>query len=226
MFKKILASADMSYEEFLIPLLLPIIVIFIVIIVTEALWRAKILRNEPARKLVHILVGTFVASWAFFLDDKSIVLLAVAMFAVVLISRTFGIFRSIHSVTRKTWGELFFPLGIVACALLTDSPWIFAAAMLHVSIADGLAAVVGVKYHRKYGYKVFHQQKTSVGTLTFFNASLFITLATVLLAPELQGNLLIIVLVPLASTLAENLTPYGADDLLVPLTVTGLLLSL
>lgn len=201
-------------------------VVFLIVVTAEILWRSKVLRSEPSRKLVHILVGTFVASWGFFLSDQQIILLAAAMFFVVLASRRLDVFRSIHSVQRKTWGELFFPLGIAACAFFTTSPWIFMAAMLHVSIADGLAAVVGVKYIRRHGYKVFKQQKTVVGTLTFFNVSLFITLGTILFATELQNNALIVVLVPILATAAENFTPYGADDLLVPLVVTSLLIAL
>lgn len=200
--------------------------VFIIVVIAELLWRTKVLQGELSRKLVHILVGIFAATWGFFLDDKQIYLLAGSMFSIVVLSRAFGVFQSIHSVSRKTWGELFFPSGIALVAWLTDSPWVFMAALLHVGIADGLAAVIGSKYIKLHGYKVFKQQKTIVGTLTFFNASLFITLATLVLAPELQGHALVVFLVPLAATLAENLGRYGADDVLVPLVVTLLLSNL
>lgn len=200
--------------------------IFAIVVLAEVLWRAKLLESEHSRKLIHILVGTFTASWMFFLEGRQIVLLAVAMFAVVLVSRIFGLLSSIHSVKRKTWGELFFPLGIALCAVITDSPWVFLAALLHVSLADGLAAIVGSRYIKKHGYKVLKQQKTLVGTLTFFNASLFITLLVVVLAPELQGNVLVVMVVPLVATIAENVGLYGSDDLLVPAIVTVLLMNL
>ena len=197
--------------------------IFLILVVAEVLWRAKLLEAEHSRKLVHIVVGTFAASWAFYMNDQQIVLLAGAMFLVVVISRLLGIFSSIHSVKRKTWGELFFPVGIALSALLTDSPWIFLAAILHVSLADGLAAVVGRRYVRTHGYKVLGQQKTLVGSLAFFNASLFIVISIVLLVPELQFIPIVLLLVPALATAAENLGLYGSDDLLVPLIVTVLL---
>jgi phytol kinase len=200
--------------------------IFMIVVFAEILWRTKILEGELSRKLIHILVGSFAASWGFFLEDTQIYLLAGAMFLVVLLSRLLGVFQSIHSVSRKTWGELFFPLGIAASALLSDSPWVFMAAVLHVGLADGLAAVVGSRYIKKHGYKVFKQQKTVVGTLVFFNASVFIILLTILFAADLQGNVLIILLVPLMATVIENIAHYGADDVLVPVVVTLLLGSL
>lgn len=207
-------------------LLQTVLVIFAIVVLAEVLWRSKQLRSEYSRKFIHIMVGTFAAFWGFFLDDGQILALAAAMFVIVLTSRLFSIFQSIHTVSRKTWGELFFPVGIATTALMTESPWVFMAALLHVSIADGLAALIGSRYVRKHGYKVFKQQKTIVGTLTFFNASVFITLLTVLLAPELQGNLLVILLVPLMATIIENVGHYGADDLLVPIAVAALLGSL
>jgi dolichol kinase len=147
--------------------------VFLIVVLAEIFWRTKIFGPEQSRKLVHVGVGTFASTWGFILEDKQIVFIAGAMFLVVLASRVLGVFGSIHSVSRKTWGELFFPLGIASAALLADSPWIYMAAVLHVSIADGLAALIGRKYIKKHGYKVFKQQKTVVGTLVFFSVSRF-----------------------------------------------------
>lgn len=207
----------------MLALLQAVLAIFFVLVFAEILWRLKILESEHSRKLVHILVGTFAATWAFYLDISQILLLSAAMFLVVLVSRLLGIFSAIHSVKRKTWGELFFPLGIALCALLADSPWVFMAAILHVSIADGLAAIIGRRYIRSHGYKVLGQQKTWVGSLAFFNTSLLIVIAVVLLVPELQFLPVVMLLVPVLATAAENLGLYGSDDLLVPLIVTLLL---
>lgn len=203
-----------------------VLVIFVIVVFAELLWRTKMLESEYSRKLVHIMVGSFAAFWGFFLSDTQILLMAVSMFSVVLASRVFKLFASIHSVNRKTWGELFFPIGIALCALLTDSPWIFLAAVLHVSLADGLAALIGKNYVKKYGYKVLGQQKTVVGSLTFFNASLAIVLVITLLASELSINLVIALMLPLVATIAENIGFYGSDDVLVPTSVVVMLSGL
>lgn len=203
-----------------------VLIVFVIVMAAELLWRTKKLNSEQSRKVIHISVGTFAATWAFYLNDQQILLLSLAMLAVVLVSRALGIFASIHSVKRKTLGEIFFPLGIMACALLTDSPWIYMAALLHVSIADGLAALIGSRHIRKHGYKILGHQKTVVGTLIFFNMSVLITLLTVYAAPELRVGFVMPILIPLLTTLAENIGFYGADDLVLPLLVTGLFISL
>ena len=207
-------------------MLLVIAVIFVIVVATEFLWRMKLLTSERSRKLVHISVGTFASSWAFFLSQSQIIVLGVLMLAVVIVSRLLKIFSSIHSVKRKTLGEIFFPLGIIICALLTDSPWIYMAALLHVSIADGLAALIGTHYIRKHGYMIFNHQKTVVGTLIFFNASVAITLLTAIAAPELRANPLMVFSIPVLATLAENIGFYGADDLLLPVLVASLFVAL
>lgn len=214
------ANNSKSYIIKLMAVLLKVLIaIFIIVVSAEVLWRNKILHSELSRKLVHVLVGTFVASWGFFLTTWQILILAVAMFLVVFASRQMGVLKAIHSVNRKTWGELFFPLGIAVCAILTRSPWIFMAAMLHVSLADGLAAIVGSNYIKQHGYKIFRQQKTVVGSLIFFIASLFITMIVTVLAPELRGSVLAVLLIPLLSVLTENISGYGADDFFVPVVV-------
>jgi len=207
-------------------LLQTMVVIFAIVVLAEFLWRTKLLESEYSRKLVHILVGTFAATWAFFLNDQEIYFLTAAMFLVVLGSRFIGIFASIHSVKRKTWGELFFPLGIAAAAALTNSPWIFLAAVLHVSLADALAALIGRKYVKKYGYKIFNQQKTLVGTLIFFISSLVILLTVMVLGSDLSVYFMAVLIVPVFASLAENIGAYGSDDLLVPIVVTFLLANL
>lgn len=203
-----------------------VVIVFFIVAAAEVLWRLKILNSEQSRKLVHISVGTYAATWAFYLNDLHILFLSTAMLAVVLVSRVFHIFASIHSVKRKTLGEIFFPLGIMACALLTESPWIYMAALLHVSIADGLAALIGSRHIRKHGYYILGHQKTVVGTLIFFNASVFITILAVYAAPELRVNLVMPLLIPVLATAAENIGFYGADDLLLPVLVTSLFISL
>lgn len=201
-------------------------IIFVIVVLAEALWRLKLLESEYSRKLVHILVGTFAATWAFFLSEALILLLAGMMFLVVLISRFFGLFSSIHSVKRKTWGELFFPLGIAGTALIADSPWIFLAALLHVGLADGLAALIGKKYIKKHGYKVLGTQKTVVGSLVFLGVSLVILSTTVAIEPDVALSFLSLSIVSLAATLAENIGVYGSDDTLIPVVVSLLLVGL
>ncbi len=191
------------------------------IIITEILWRKKMLAPEISRKLIHVIGGCLVAFWPQFMSFRTIQLLSLGLLLGIAISYRFGIFGSIHSVRRSTKGELIYPIGIGVCALLTNEPWIFTAAILHLAIADGLAAVIGTKWGRRTHYRFGPQRKSLIGTGAFFIVSLLIiTISYSLLGTQhlTIGTLSLLGIAGLA-TVVENISPYGLDNLTVPLTI-------
>jgi len=197
-----------------------------ILLASEFFWRTRIFkRAETPRKLVHILTGTYVAFWPLFMTFHWIQVLSVLLFAMVFASKKLHLFRSIHSVNRPTYGELLFPLGVLVAAIFAQSGWVYMAAVLHLSLADGIAALVGVRHVKKFGYKVFGQPKTLIGTAAFYVTSLCIITATLLLDPAAYGGnaQLIILLLPLGTTFVENIAIYGTDNLFVPITVIVIL---
>lgn len=200
--------------------LLGVLIIFAIIFTGEFLWRKKILESEWSRKFVHIGVGTFVAFWPFFTTFGWVQALAVTFLGVIIVSRSLHIFKGIHSVKRKTLGEVFYPIGIGLSALITNNKYIFAAAVLHLSLADGLAAIVGLKYGKKEQYKVGHQTKSFVGTATFCAVSAAIT---IWLLHSTAGTGLVvgplIIAIPFITAFVEAVSPYGSDNLFIPLSV-------
>ena len=205
--------------------LLSVVAIFLFLVFVEFITRNKNLRGEASRKLVHIGVGSFIAFWPFFMPIKSILLLCIALFAVIFVSKTFHIFQSIHTVRRFTNGELFFPTGIALSALLTNSKWIFLAAILHMSLADGLAGLIGMGLEKAGRYTVFGRVKTIAGSLTFLVVSILITGWVVIFSPAGFSSTAwpVIIWLPPMATLLENISPDGSDNLLVPLLVVSIL---
>ena len=199
--------------------------VFIILAFDELFWRLRIFEGELSRKLAHIWVGTYIAIWPFFMTMEQIVVLSVAMLAVVTISRRYQIFKSIHDVKRRTYGEFFFPISIGICALLTDSKWIFMASILHLSLADGFAALAGTYFAGKTRYKIFGGYKSWVGTGTFLLLSTYIIFVAVAgdIGEFASVDSTIVIWLPLVATVVEGVATYGADDLLVPLVVTGIL---
>ncbi len=199
-------------------LLTAVLPIFLLLVLSEVLWRAKILRGENARKLLHIIIGSYVAVWPFFLSGRQIEGLSLAMFVGVAISHKFKIFHAILDVKRKTLGDLLYAVGIGITAFLFKSPWIFAIAILHLSIGDGLAGLVGVRHGKNNKYLVWGQDKSLAGTIVFAVCSL----AILSLAPIYQhvsiGSLL--VLLPVTAALVENVSIYGTDNVTIPLLIT------
>lgn len=192
------------------------------LLVTESLWKSKYLKAETARKIVHVSVGSVIAFWPQFISWTAIQLLCLLMLIAISISYKFKIFGSIHNVKRSTKGELIYPISIGLCALLEPSPWIFTAAILHLSFADGLAAVIGSKAKGKTGYKLFGHQKSLIGSGVFFITSLVIISACfVFLASEdlLGITPLTILAIAAVATLVENISWYGLDNFTVPITI-------
>lgn len=202
-------------------------IVFGMLVMSEVLWRRKVIRGELARKFVHILVGSFVAFWPYFMSWRSIQLMSVAFLAVVVVSQRIRIFHAVHEVSRKSWGEELFAVSIGLAAWLTPSPLVFAAAVLHLALADGFAALVGKRFGMLHQYRVGDYTKTLAGTCTFWIISTIITATVVLLGAPGNGVLWpllpLVVWLPLAATVLENVGIRGTDNLLVPMLVIAVL---
>lgn len=199
---------------------LSLALIFLALIFAEYFWRKGKLEPETSRKLIHIFVGTFIAFWPLYMSWRTIQLLSLLLFVGVFISYRIGMFGAIHKVKRKTSGELWYPIGIFLAATLTTQPWIFTIAILHMSIADGFAAIVG----RKWGithYKIGQHTKSILGSLAFliisFGLCMFVYVA---LRKELPGlSLGVFAVTPFLATAVESISRRGLDNVLIPLAV-------
>ncbi len=203
-------------------IILSLLGISFLILASEILWQFKILQAEVARKIIHILVGCVISLWPHFISYDAIKLLSIALLIGIFLSRQFNIFSSIHAVKRSTVGEFVYPISIGLCAVLAPAPWIFTAAILHLSIADGLAAIIGTKTNGWTSYRVFGHKKSLIGSGVFFIVSLAIISVSyaVFTQQELIGIApLAILAISGVATFVENISWYGLDNLTVPLTL-------
>ncbi|HET7060214.1 MAG TPA: hypothetical protein VFH99_02780 [Candidatus Saccharimonadales bacterium] len=198
------------------------LVVFLLLVIGELWWRKQRLHTEFTRKFVHISVGTFVAFWPFFLSWNEIRLLSVAFLLVVGVSKYLRVFRAIHTVQRPTWGELFFALAVGAVTFITHDKWIYAAALLQMSLADGFAAVIGTRYGQRFRYIVFGHAKSILGTLTFLVVSAAI-LAGFSYKSSQHLTAIFIFDLSVVTSAVENVGVAGLDNLLVPVLVAGAL---
>jgi phytol kinase len=203
-------------------LLLTILAVLALLLINEIWWRARDVHDELSRKFIHISVGSFVAFWPLFLSWQQIRLLSVAFLIAVVISKYFKVFQAIHSVQRPTWGEVFFAAAVGLVTFITEDPAVYAAALLQMSLADGLAAVFGHKYGQSQRYQVFGHTKSVLGTMTFCMVSVAILFGvSERFDSQLGGGL--IVGVSAIAALVENLGVRGFDNLLVPVLTAVLL---
>lgn len=203
-------------------LLLSILLVLALLVINERWWRTHSVHSEVGRKFVHITVGSFVAFWPFFLSWTEIKVLSVAFLIVVGVSKYLHVFRAIHSVQRPTLGELYFALAVGSVALITHNKWIYLTALLQMSLADGLAAIIGTSFGKSTRYHMFHHAKSVVGTLTFFVISTIILVLYSAYSGTTLGVGFIFALAAAAS-LVENVGVRGLDNLFVPLLIAGAL---
>lgn len=203
-----------------------------VIFFAEVARANKWVSGERARKIIHIFIGIWGAWLPLWLGWRSIIVLGAMLLIGVTIANRLRWFKSIHSVSRSTTGEYLFPLSMVVLAIFFKNDIIFAAAMLQLGIADGLAAVIGTRYGKKTKFKVLGQTKSKHGTITFFVCSSAILIwAIAMLQPGVAFSSVVssAVSVLIALTMSGVLTAAeltglkGADNVTVPLmTAFGL----
>jgi dolichol kinase len=202
-------------------LILTVLAVFILLLIGEAWWRRRQPHGEFTRKFVHITVGSFVAFWPYFLTPTDIKLLSMAFLAGTALSRYLNIFRAIHSVQRPTLGEFWFALVVGLLAFDLSQPHIFTVALLEMSLADGLAAVIGTRFGNGSRYTVFGSPKSVVGTATFFIVSCLILGGYAAATPSVVSPALLIPSVSLVATILENVAVRGLDNLVIPLFVAA-----
>lgn len=204
----------------MLAIILSLGLIFLLLVANELAWRRGKLQAEEARKIIHVLVGVFIAFWPLYMSWKTIQILSVLLFLGVLFSYQYGVFGAIHKVKRKTAGELWYPVGVGLAATLTIQPWIFTVAILHLALADGFAAVFG----RKYGimhYRIGPHTKSILGSFVFLVISSALCLmAYIVLSEELPGvSLAVFAITPFLATAVESVSRHGIDNVLIPLAV-------
>lgn len=192
------------------------------LLVAEYGWHKGWWHGEGARKLAHIGIGVQVAVWPLYLDWFEIRIISIALAIGFVVSMKRRWFASIGSVSRLSYGEVLFALMIGGLTLITQSPAVYAAAILHLSLADGAAALVGQRWGRTSTYRVFGHTKSVAGTAAFFVISVVVLTAYALLS---IGGLSwqLIVLGALGASFLENVGILGLDNLLVPIFVVALL---
>lgn len=213
------------------------------IALAEALRRMLSVPQELTRKLVHIGAGMWVFGVLALFDhwQWGIVPFATFIGGNYLFYR-YRVFGSMDSENSAP-GTVYFALAItVLFGLLwrpqgpVDRAPIAAAGAMALTWGDALAALVGRRYgwHR---YKIGRSTRSWEGSVAMFIAasiSMFLVLTWLpgsALSPLAARSSLILALAAAlvgaaVATVAEALTPHGADNLSVPLVAAGALLLL
>jgi dolichol kinase len=213
-------------------ILFALVPVGIILVTSEYLWRKKVLKGERARKFIHILAGIWMAFWPFYIPFDGIFILGCVALTFLIYSRHSHIFKAIYTVKRRTYGEIFYALAIIICSFYGQEPWVFTVSILLLALADGAAAVVGRHWGFNNQYKVFGAnclQKSVAGTLAF----LFFAYLSIIIGWLIGGNIVMsehlviaFIILPIITTILENVSPFGLDNLITPLMATVIFNSL
>lgn len=181
-----------------------------ILAVPEVLVRRGKLSTDISRRLAHILSGLFaVVMWGLFSPFVFLVCLLLLL-AVITLSYTKNVLRSVHNVKRKTKGEIYLPLGILVAFIVADgNPAIFIPAVLIMTFADTAAGVASDI--RRLG------RPSKTGSMLFFGIAFVILMYFT--AISVVGGIVIASIL----TITEKVSPFGSDNLAVPLAAAVLL---
>lgn len=178
----------------------------------EFLKRKFSLPSAFTRRAIHIGTAIVAGVAPIFVTKGEIFWVSIIFALVLFIGRTYHLFSAIHSVERRTFGEVYLPLGVAITALffLPQNVQAFQFGIFIMGISDAIGGLVGEKFG-KHPLSIFGNKKTVEGSLAFFVVSLVLT---AIFVPLISYKL---ILVPAILTLVELCFVYGLDNLVLPI---------
>jgi uncharacterized protein (TIGR00297 family) len=208
-------------------LLLGLSYLYIFAFILLAGWMVGPGRVDPrtSRKVVHIGVSHWWLILMYGLHTPWIALAGPISFVFLnLLSLRVKLFKGMEAEPgSRNFGTVYFPISLVVLVLLVNAkiiePWEGGVGMLIMGWGDGLAALVGVR--AKGGvFQIFGSTKSLRGSLAMLAASFVVALVFLsFFQEELEPMSLLARAAAIASfaTLVELLTPFGLDNLTVPM---------
>jgi phytol kinase len=206
-----------------------------VIGVAELLRRFAGRSLDFTRKFIHIWVGMWIVGTVFLFENCYLALVPPLAFTIInAISYVRGTIKAMESEDRGNLGTIYFPISfaiIIYC--LWGMPVPMVASMMPMTWGDAQAALVG----RRYGYHRYtvlgrtRSVEGSVAMLLWSWIPTSLALAIIPLAfgmPSVSPLLALIYggAVSLVCTVVEAVSPWGIDNLTVPLVAMLVLFAL
>lgn len=208
----------------MIATLLTLLFAVVLVLINEWLWHKNLIRGEHARKSIHIIINVLLAFTPLYLSWTSIQVVCFVALVAFIAARYTGVIKSVYDVSRTSWGDIVGALAFLILAWFEPPRALFAAVVLHVAVADGVAALVGKHFGKGNSYKIFGASKSIAGTAAFYVSSLVIALGLVIFGGvgTLEHLWPVLLWLPVATTVAENVGVYGIDNILVPLATIAI----
>ena len=198
------------------------IYVFVVIFLAGFLERFG---KEASRKTVHILVGNWWFIAMIFFRTSLWAAFVPACFVVLnTLSYRFNLFSSMErGEGRGDLGTVYYAFSLLILALFSFSsygtPIVGGLGILIMAYGDGLAAIIGKKWPI-IPYRLGSNEKSVSGSLAMFFSSLLVGFLFLTLTGQPETFFPAFLLAGIA-TLLEAITPWGMDNLSVPLLTSA-----
>ena len=175
--------------------------------------------REYVRKLVHTLSGLMVIAFSLAFGLSATAWLCILALPFILVARKWTLVQSVYQVGRVSIGEVLFPVGVIAAALLAQDVSSFVFSVLVLSFADSSASLIGNRFGTK-GLSIFANRKSYAGSLTFLAVTFTLGLGFVAAGAI---SLPVLLILAISLTLVETICVFGTDNLALPVASVLLL---
>ena len=205
--------------------------VFGLIGLASLLLRRRVLGPGVTRKIIHIGVAHWWLIAMATMNDPWVASVGPASFIVIntLALRRRRLPAMEGETERRNLGTIWFPVSLLALVNLcwrgVMPVWVGGIGMLVLGWGDGLAALAG-EGNGAPGVRLWGGRKSAGGSIVMFAASFVVALVFTLACNSRYGTLLpaigVATVTAAAATAVELLTPWGLDNLSVPLAVAVL----
>lgn len=209
------------------PLALIIAFVFVSIMLAlgEGLRRGLNLSVDFTRKFVHIGVG--MAAFllvALFRDWRFAIVPPLVFIVVNYVSYRRQIFAGMETGARGELGTVYFPISFsILIPLLWSQPALLVASLMPLTWGDAFAAIIGSRFGR-HKFTVINETRSVEGSIAMFAFSFVATfVALMVFSTPLATTLLLAFVTALVAALVEAFSPFGIDNLTVPLVSAAVL---
>ena len=174
--------------------------------------------KEAIRKIIHIGIGPLIPLAKYLgVDQESALYFTGIISFLILLNYRYKLFPNIEDIDRKSFGTLFycFSLFILIYLFWNKDPTSLIAGFFIMTFGDGLAGLIGKNFKSNSWY-LLNQKKSLYGTATMFITSLVVVLALAYVQKySFDLNFIIIAFI---ATVLEQLSIFGIDNFIVPIS--------
>ena len=198
-----------------IVLIITYLVILFLITIFYKVYKSN--NKEVLRKIIHIGIGPLIPFAKFLeINIETAQYLAGFISLLIVFNYIYKLFPIIEDVDRKSYGTIFYciSLFILISIFWEKDPSALFVGVFIMTFGDGLAGLLGKNFKSK-SWIIFNQKKSLLGTLTMLIVSTLV-LVGIGYKTGYEFNLLYI-FIAIISTILEQISILGIDNLIVPL---------